>query len=308
MKFLNDIFENDQERIDLIQEIMGACLLYDDCMQKLIVFLGKGSNGKSLLASIIKNMLGKANVSAIALDRLSGDRFAKQNLDNKLLNISSETNPGKVYMTSDIKTLTGGDAIEIEKKFCDSYTTEIHSKFILLANDMIETSDYSDGFYRRLMIIPFNKQYLDLSSGKKKEKGKFYKDIYLESKLMDELPGIFNFALNGLIRLRDANYNFLESKACSKALEHYKNQHNVVRAFIKESLKVTGNDYDKIRVSTLFPEFSKYCRSNHYDKQYRQINKSRFMEIFKQIIEDDNLPVFIRKTNGIVNYRGMTLK
>lgn len=308
MKFLNDIFENDQERINLIQEVMGACLLYDDCMQKLIVFLGKGSNGKSLLATVIKNMLGKANVSAIALDRLSGDRFAKQNLDNKLLNISSETNPGKVYTTSDIKTLTGGDAIEIEKKFCDSYTTEIHSKFILLANDMIETSDYSDGFYRRLMIIPFNKKYLDLPPGKKKEKGKCYKDIYLESMLMDELPGIFNFALDGLIRLQAANYNFSESKVCNKALERYKNQHNVVKAFIKESLEVTGNDKDNIRVSTLFPEFSKFCHSNHYDRQYRQINKARFMELFKQTIENDDLPVISRKTNGIVYYRGIALK
>lgn len=308
MKFLNDIFEKDQERIDLIQEIMGACLLYDDCMQKLTIFLGNGSNGKSLLASVIKNMLGKANVSAIALDRLGGDRFAKQNLDNKLLNISSETNPDKVYTTSDLKTLTGGDSIEIEKKFCDAYTTEIHSKFILLANDMIQTSDYSDGFYRRLMIIPFNKQYHDLAPGKKKEKGKQYKDIYLESKLMEELPGIFNFALNGLIRLQEANFNFTEPKACAKALEHYKNQHNVVKAFMKECMTVTGNEVDKIRSSKLFPEFTKFCRDNHCYRQYRQTNKAKFVEMFKEIIERDDLPITSRKTNGIWYYLGVKFK
>lgn len=308
MKFLNDIFEKDQERIDLIQEIMGACLLYDDCMQKLVIFLGKGSNGKSLLASVIKNTLGKNNVSAIALDKLSGDRFAKQNLDNKLLNISSETNPEKIYTTSDIKILTGGDSVEIEKKFCDSYTTEIHSKFILLANEMIQTADYSDGFYRRLMIIPFNKQYLDLAPGKKKEKGKAYKDIYLESKLMEELPGIFNFALDGFIRLQAANYNFTESKACNKAIERFKNQHNVVRTFIKEKFDITGNDSDKVRASKLFPEFEKFCRDNHYYRQYRQISKTKFIDMFKEVIEQDDLLVNNKKTNGIYYYTGIKIK
>ena len=98
-------------------------------MQKLVVFLGSGSNGKSLLSNMIKHMLGERNVSAVALDQISSGRFGKQNLDRKLLNISSETKTEKLYSTADLKALTGGDSIEIEEKFEKSYTTEIHSKF-----------------------------------------------------------------------------------------------------------------------------------------------------------------------------------
>lgn len=128
MEFLNEIFENDQQRIDLIQEIMGACLYYEKCVQNLVVFLGNGANGKSVLASTIKHMLGEKNVSSIAIDQLSGNRFSKQNLDKKLLNISSEVNVNKIYSTSDIKTFTGGDAVEIEQKFknTDIKTLPIH--------------------------------------------------------------------------------------------------------------------------------------------------------------------------------------
>ena len=158
-KFLYDIFEDDEERVQLIQEIMGACLMYEKCMQYLVIFLGNGSNGKSVLASTIRHMLGDVNVSAIALDKLSGDRFAKQNLDGKLLNISSEIKSEKIYSTSDFKTLTGGDSVEVEKKFQNAYTTEIYCKYILLANEMFQTDDNSEGFYRRLMIIPFNQHY-----------------------------------------------------------------------------------------------------------------------------------------------------
>lgn len=306
--FLNDIFENDQERIDLIQEIMGACLLYDKCMQNLVIFLGKGSNGKSLLASVIKKMLGAQNVSAIALDKLSGDRFSKQNLDKKLLNISSETNPEKVYSTSDLKTLTGGDAVEVEKKFCDAYTTELYCKFILLANDMIQTADYSDGFYRRLMIIPFNKQYYDLAPGEKPEEGKQYKNIYLEAELAEELPGIFNFAMEGLLRLSQNDFNFTSSQECENALKRYKNEHNVVKTFMNERILVDGNSDSKIRSSDLFPKFEDFCRENHYFRQSRQITRTKFLDLFQQIISDENYDVKRTKRQGIYIYIGMKFR
>ena len=193
-RFLQELFDNDQTRIDLVQEIMGACLYYEDIMQKLVVFLGSGSNGKSLLSNMIKHMLGERNVSAVALDQISSGRFGKQNLDRKLLNISSETKTEKLYSTADLKALTGGDSIEIEEKFEKSYTTEIHSKFILLANDMIQTKDYSDGFYRRLLIIPFEQCFHDLAPNQEPEEGVLYKNIYLEGDLMQEL-GHLQFCL-----------------------------------------------------------------------------------------------------------------
>lgn len=285
LEFLNDIFEGDQERIDLIQEIMGICLYYGDVMQKLIVFLGSGSNGKSLLSNIIKKMLGEQNVSAIALDKLSGGRFSKQNLDYKLLNISSETKSEKLYSTSDLKTLTGGDSVEIEEKFEKSYTTEIHSKFILLANDMIQTKDYSDGFYRRLLIIPFNKRYVDLAPGNKPEEVVFYKDITLEERLLEELPDIFNFAFEGLLRFVDNDFNLTNSTVCNKALEHYKNEHNVVKAFINECLEIHEPDERiKTKRSELFPAFKSFCYTNQFSHNMSSI---QFLKLFRNIMEDE---------------------
>lgn len=308
MKFLNDIFENDQKRIDLIQEIMGASLLYDDCMQNLVVFLGKGSNGKSLLATMIKLMLGKSNVSAISIDRLSGDRFSKQNLDNKLLNISSETNANKLYSTADIKSLTGGDSVEVEKKFSDAYTTEIHSKFILLANEMIKTSDKTDGFYRRLIIIPFNKQYYDHVPGTKKEKDKAYKDIYLESKLYDELSGIFNFALNGLLRLQGNDYHFTQPQVCIDATERYIAEHDIIKAFVTKHIIFTGNNKDKIEKPALFDEFKKYCKNGHFYKHYRQITREKFKNLLVDYADREDLFINIVKNQGIYYYCGLKQK
>lgn len=306
--FLNDIFEEDQERIKLVQEIMGASLYYCKCMQKLVVFLGDGSNGKSVLASVIKNMLGVNNVSSIALDQLSGNRFAKQNLDKKLLNISSEINPEKLYPSSDLKALTGGDSVEVEKKFQNSYTTEIHAKYILLANEMIHTADRSDGFYRRLIIIPFNQKYEPLVPGEEKVEGKKYQDIFLEDDLKTELPGIFNFAFNGLRRLIGNDYNFTESKACVKELEHYKNEYNIVKTFMNGAIDITDEKTDKIRSSTLFSQFEEFCKNNHYSRQAKQFTKKKFFLKFDQMINDmDNNTKKSKRSDGCY-YIGMKYK
>ena len=307
--FLNDIFEDDEERVQLIQEIMGACLMYDKCMQYLVIFLGSGSNGKSLLASTIKHMLGDVNVSAIALDRLSGDRFAKQNLDGKLLNISSEIKNEKIYSTSDFKTLTGGDSVEVEKKFQNAYTTEIYCKYILLANEMFQTDDTSDGFYRRLIIIPFNQHYYDYVPDEKKEEGKKYQDIYLEGTLEDELSGIFNFALEGLFRLWDNDFHFSYSSACERAKENFKKEHNIVMAFLNECVEITGIDSRfKEKSSDVFHRFDRFCRENHYHRQLSSINNKKFVRLMQQIIDSEELDIVRKKRKDSYYYVGMKFK
>jgi len=283
--------------------------MYDKCMQYLVIFLGSGSNGKSLLASTIKHMLGDVNVSAIALDRLSGDRFAKQNLDGKLLNISSEIKNEKIYSTSDFKTLTGGDSVEVEKKFQNAYTTEIYCKYILLANEMFQTDDNSDGFYRRLIIIPFNQHYYDYVPDAKKEEGKKYQDIYLEGTLEDELSGIFNFALEGLFRLWDNDFHFSYSSACERAKENFKKEHNIVMAFLNECVEITGIESRfKEKSSDVFRRFERFCRENHYHRQLVGISNKKFVSLMQQVIDSEELDIVRKKRKDSYYYVGMKFK
>lgn len=60
--FLHDVFEGDEERVNLIQEIMGYCFLPEIKIQMAFFFFGVGSNGKSVLAEVIRQMLGTQNV------------------------------------------------------------------------------------------------------------------------------------------------------------------------------------------------------------------------------------------------------
>ena len=307
LHFLYDIFENDEERVKLVQEIMGACLYYDKCMQYLVVFLGRGSNGKSVLASVIRHMLGDENVSAIALDRLSGDKFSKQNLDGKLLNISSETKSEKVYSTADFKALTGGDSVEVEKKFQDAYTTEIYSKYIVLANEMFQTDDNSDGFYRRLLIIPFHQKYEKKSSDGVPDKNRKYQDVFLEQKLKKELSGIFNFALEGFFRLWKNGFQFSDSAVCMEAQRNFRHEHNLAAAFLNECAEIKENVI--VKSCELFPRFEKFCKENHYNRQNNKTTKKKFFQLLEQVIDDENLNIAkVYDDKEKCYYVGMKLK
>lgn len=138
--------------------------------------------------------------------------------------------------------------------------------------------------------------------------GKKYQDVTLEDDLKTELAGILNFAFRGLIRLIEQNYNFTEPKACVKALEHYKNEHNVVKAFIHEAINVTGEKSDQIRSSTLFQKFDEFCRNNHYFRQAKQITKKKFFQQFDQAINDMNNLISKRKHSDSYYYVGMKYK
>jgi putative DNA primase/helicase len=64
--FLNDIFDQDQERIDLIAEIFGYCLTTSTKAEQIFLFYGKGSNGKSMLIHVLKSLGGGRNTSDVS--------------------------------------------------------------------------------------------------------------------------------------------------------------------------------------------------------------------------------------------------
>lgn len=186
-----------------------------------------------------------------------------------------------------------------------SYTTEIYCKYLLLANDMIQTDDCSEGFYRRLIIIPFNVHFLDPTLGNEEE-GKHYKNSSIEKEIKKELPGIFNFALEGYNRLWGNNYIFSKPDACEEALEQFKKEHNKVKAFVSDRIDIVGTaGKEFIPSSDIYDEFESYCRHNRFREG---ISRKDFHKLLKQMIETEGLDIQkVKRSSGEI-YKGMKFK
>ena len=308
--FLNDIFQEDIELISLAQEIMGYCLGYSIQAQKIFVLLGEGSNGKSLLCNIIIALCGEKNVSSISLRNL-GRQFMKYGLVDKLLNVSTENEmTGDNFNTEDVKAISAGDMIQVERKHKDPYQIRLHVKMMFALNRLPYSHDNSYAITRRLIILPFNKTYVERNAGK----GQGSVDLTLEGRLIDELDGILNFALEGLQRLKANNYVFTRAQKSIDVLEDYKLDINPFLDFIQSCVEVVGTevsdtrDIEDTRIETkvFLRAFREWCTMcNH--KRLADTSIRRFLKEVRISLKNLGIAIEEGKSHGKQYFYGIAL-
>jgi putative DNA primase/helicase len=236
-KFLNEIFENDQQIINLIQEIMGDALTTETKAERVIFFYGSnGKNGKSTLLSLIRALLGEKNVSSIALEDFN-DKFKLSEIVDKLANIADESNHNIKIETSILKRISSGNIIQIDKKYQQVYSLKPYATLFFSFNTLPKTNDTDGAWRRRMTIIPFNHE-------------PEIKNTSLFDELYEELDGILAFAIKGLKRLRMKQYEFSHSKAIEKEKRVYFARNDIYEKILNMCIKVNDgrNSYKKYKI------------------------------------------------------------
>lgn len=137
-------------------EIIAYCCLADYPIHLIFCLVGSGRNGKSKFLGLIHNFLGADNICSTELDSLLSSRFEGFKLYKKLACIMGETNFNVLNKTSLLKKLTGQDLIGFEKKNKTPFDAKNYAKILIASNSLPVSTDTSEGFYRRWMIINFN--------------------------------------------------------------------------------------------------------------------------------------------------------
>lgn len=266
LKFISECMCGDEELIKCIQEIMGYVLIDTAKAQKLFLFYGIGSNGKSVLCDLIMHMLGKGNVSSISLNQFKKD-FTVSCIVGKKANISSENEAN--FETEKLKAISSGDSITVDVKYKEPYEYRSTCKLIFASNTLPNTADNTHGFYRRLLIIPFNRVISDSE-----------KDVDLIDKLTCEIEGIIIWALEGLHRLMDNNFKFTESNVAKSILSSYRESQDPVYLFFKEKLKLDKNN--KIDKKDLISTYIDWIKCNSIDSNGTE-STSKFWKELKRV-------------------------
>lgn len=212
-QFIAEICETSED-VRILQEFFGYCLLRDYPFAKFLLLVGEGRNGKSTVLRILSELMGEGNCSNVLLQQLS-DRFSLSALVGKMANIAPDISAKDVLDTSILKALTGHDRIPIEQKFMAAYFAVLYTKLIFSANKLPRINDDSLGLYDRILLLNFPHTYRENPKpGEKKA------DVHLGEKLRAELPGILNWALEGLQRLMEQQA-FTENAASRNAKTTY---------------------------------------------------------------------------------------
>ena len=226
MSFLERIMNGNSAMISFIQRAVGYSLTGATDEQCLFFLHGSGSNGKSTLLNVIKELLGdyalqcpaetlmvKPGGGSIPNDiaRLRGARMVA----------TSETEEGRRFAEVMIKQLTGNDTIAARFLFGEYFEFVPNFKIWLAANHkpVIRGDDYA--IWRRIRLIPFA---VTISPEEK--------DGKLPEKLKAEYPGILAWAVEGCLEWQRLGLN--PPPEVLAATEEYKSEMDLIGKWIEE--------------------------------------------------------------------------
>jgi putative DNA primase/helicase len=280
MEFLNYVLPNKDDQ-QLLSEYIGYVFIRNKelKLEKCLVLYGKGANGKSVFFDIINALLGKENVSSYSLKSLTNEcGYQRATLGSKLLNYSSELSN---HMDSSyFKQLVSGEAIEARLPYGIPFILEDYAKFIFNANDLPRDVENNEAFFRRFVILSFNVTIPE-----------HQRNPSLAQRIINtELPGIFNWVLEGLSRILEQR-GFSRSKGSENILADYKLASDSVRQFLNDHMY-----HPSFEKTIILHDF--YVAYNRYtqDSGSRPLSKKGFAERLR------NLQYNLTRTN-----KGMTV-
>lgn len=257
--FLDKIMTEKEMQL-LLAEYVGYCFTKDLKLEKMAVFYGTGSNGKSVTLDVIRELLGIQNVSVESLSALTIDDEKRGQIENKLANISSESD-GKLDFAK-LKQMVSGEPITIRELYKGTRMMSNYSKFFTSFNTLPST-EYTYGYFRRWLLFPFVVTIPDEEQ-----------DVNLAKKLCEELSGILNWVLAALKGLID-RHAFTISPKCTEALNDYKRASNSAAMFFHDKCRV--KESADMKLNDLYSTYSNYCR----DEDLSRMGKKRFQEVLK---------------------------
>lgn len=212
-----------QEWQEAIQEWFGYCLIADNTAQLSMMWVGEGANGKGTAARVLEKLVGSAFTIPIPIEQLH-DPYQRAELYGKLVGFVDEPDSRAMVKNGNhFKAIVGGDSISARRPTEKVFAFRPMTRLVISCNKLPSSKDPSNGYYRRIVVIewryevPFEKR-----------------DTSLDEKLAAELPGIFNWAMEGLARWRGRGRKFLVSNESRNLLEEYRMDQDSFRVFFKE--------------------------------------------------------------------------
>nr|WP_198983256.1 phage/plasmid primase, P4 family [Herbaspirillum sp. ASV7] len=251
MAFLDSIWKGDsdvQQKRQFIQQWMGYILTADSSQQCMLILKGEGSNGKSVLMDIARHMVGEVNATSAMLHRLKNPDV-RAALDKKLLNQSPDLPKLRHVSDGEFKAIIGGDSIEASAKYKPSSTFKPYVRLMVATNNMPHSSDTTEGYFRRLVVLTFNRQLAEHE-----------RDPLLFTKLKNEMPGIIAWAVDGARALR-ALGRFSIPPSSNDEVQAYREELSPPMTFAGECLEPSPGT-SGIRANDLFSAYSGWCKAH----------------------------------------------
>lgn len=248
MQFLDEVWPDDLGARDLLQEWFGYVISGRTDMHKIIGLFGPPRSGKGTAARILTELVGKENVAGPTIASLGGE-YGLSPLVGKTLAIvpdarmgSKGDNPAGVER---LLSISGEDRQTVNRKYRRQWTGTLSARVMVLSNLVPRFADASGAIVSRFLMLPFEVQFLGRE------------ETDLTERLIRELPGILNWSLDGLDRLRHTG-KFSTSAHAGELIDNMRHQSSPVKMFVEDECK--RGPGEKIKKDDLFAAFRTWCK------------------------------------------------
>lgn len=295
-RFLESIFEGDQERIALLQEWFGYLLSGSYDYQKVMLLLGPRRCGKGTIGKVLQLLVGDQNFSGGALRSFTSDKFI-DSLRTKTVMFIGDAEKRMPRNTVDhiierIKSISGNDAVSFDRIYKRSLTERLPTRITVAANNVPGLFDDSGALASRLLVLPFNVSFYNRE------------DPLLYSRLAQDIEGIAIWALQGLARLNQ-NGRFTVPEASQAETDYISEAYSPLRMFLDAACIMGGDGY--VPAIDVYNSYKAWAILNQEDNI---LPRRTFISSFKDLVRGTPCIYGTHRTaeGTIRGFKGLTLR
>lgn len=269
-RFLEQVWPDDPEAIQAVQEWFGYVLSGRTDQQKILLMVGPSRSGKGTIARVLKELVGEENLAGPTLAGL-GTNFGLSTLIGKPLGIISDARLSgneNSQVVERLLTISGEDTIDIDRKYRQPWTGKLPTRLMILSNELPHFGDSSGVIARRFVVLQMTVSWL----GKE--------DSTLFDHLKAEMPGILNWALDGLARLQTKG-RITEPARSREVVTTMQDTASPTSAFVRERC-TTGREC-AVPVDVLWAAWKDWAEDNGLPNGTKQMLGRNLLSVVPQL-------------------------
>lgn len=250
--FLNQVFDGDEDKIAFVRRAVGYTLTGKTSGQCMFVLIGTGANGKSTFTKIIQALMGDYGGS-IPSHSLMVAKYGSDKTDDiaslvgKRFVSASEGEVGQKLAVAKVKLMTGSDTISCRPLYGKYFNMVPEFKIWFGTNDLPIISGGDEAIWRRIHLIDYPVSFSEAQ-----------RDGGLFDRLKLELPGILNWALQGVRELGEMKGDFLNPPASVRnETGRYRSTSDTVASFVEDRCEKV--DEKITMMNSLYDAYCRWC-------------------------------------------------
>jgi putative DNA primase/helicase len=271
LAFLDGIWPDDVDSIELLQDWFGYLLSSRTDLQKMLLLVGPTRSGKGTISRIASELVGPRMTAPTTLNSLAGE-FGLQPLIGRSLAIihDARLGPNSAVAVERLLSISGEDPQPVNRKGQPHWNGKLQARFMICSNEMPRLNDASGAIAGRFLPLLMVRSHLGSE------------DQTLGDRLQAELPAIFRWSLEGLRRL-DRRGRFTLTDAAADELARLRDLSSPVAAFVRECCDIEADC--EVAIDDLWEGWKTWAEGNGHQPGSKQTFGKNLRAVVPELTE-----------------------